>query len=271
MKFSQAKPQHIIRELKLEGLAEPHLSGQQGCTRGRIPTGVASGSKRWENIHSLTQQIFIEELLLARHCARSFCWLAMRQTEVFEAITDNENKSCLTKFSTLWLQKPSWKISLYQASVSVNVLIVVVIDLSNKLSFSYWIILCVLSVLIGPTLCDPVSCSPPGSSVHGIFQAWRIWRIFSIEYSPRIWSGLPFPPLRDLSNTGIKTAPPVSPPLQVDSLPLHHLGSHWIIRNHFWRNTNLLLIIGIENILFLSIICPLCLYMAEADIHCSVI
>lgn len=49
------------------------LSGQQGCTRGRIPTRVASGSKGWENIHSFTQQIFIEELLLARHCARSFC------------------------------------------------------------------------------------------------------------------------------------------------------------------------------------------------------
>ena len=23
-----------------------------------------------------------------------------------------------------------------------------------------------------PTLCDPMGCSPPGSSVHGIFQAW---------------------------------------------------------------------------------------------------
>ena len=22
-----------------------------------------------------------------------------------------------------------------------------------------------------PTLCDPVDCSPPGSSIHGIFQA----------------------------------------------------------------------------------------------------
>ena len=31
-----------------------------------------------------------------------------------------------------------------------------------------------------PTLCDPMDCSPPGSSVHGIFQA-------------RILSGLPFP------------------------------------------------------------------------------
>ena len=105
---------------------------------------------------------------------------------------------------------------------------------------------------------QPHDCSPPGSSVHGIFQA-------------RIQSGLPFPPPRDLSNPGIKTAPPVSPPLQVDSLPLHHLGSHWIIRDHFWRNTNLLLIIGIENILFWSVICPLRLFMAETDIHCSVI
>ena len=23
-----------------------------------------------------------------------------------------------------------------------------------------------------PTLCDPMDCSPPGFSVHGIFQAW---------------------------------------------------------------------------------------------------
>ena len=24
---------------------------------------------------------------------------------------------------------------------------------------------------LGPTLCDPMNCSPPGSSVHGILQA----------------------------------------------------------------------------------------------------
>ena len=35
-------------------------------------------------------------------------------------------------------------------------------------------------VQLCPTLCDPMGCSPPGSSVHGIFQA-------------RVWSGLPFP------------------------------------------------------------------------------
>ena len=51
-----------------------------------------------------------------------------------------------------------------------------------------------------PTLCDPVCCSPPGSSVHGIFQA-------------RILAGLPFPSPRDRPNLGIKPASPVSPAL----------------------------------------------------------
>ena len=36
---------------------------------------------------------------------------------------------------------------------------------------------CAQSLQSRPTLCDPVDCSPPGSSVHGIFQArvleWR--------------------------------------------------------------------------------------------------
>ena len=42
-----------------------------------------------------------------------------------------------------------------------------------------------------PTLCDPMDCSLPGSSVHGIFQA-----IY--------WSGLPFPSPGDLPNPGIE-------------------------------------------------------------------
>ena len=53
-----------------------------------------------------------------------------------------------------------------------------------------------------------MDCNPPGSSVHGISQA---------EY----WSGLPFPPPRDLPNPGIKLA---SPALQADSLLLNHQG-----------------------------------------------
>ena len=48
-----------------------------------------------------------------------------------------------------------------------------------------------------PVLCDPMDCSQPGHSVHGISQA-------------RIWSQLPFPSPGDLPSPGIK---PVSPAL----------------------------------------------------------
>ena len=54
-----------------------------------------------------------------------------------------------------------------------------------------------------------MNCSPPGSSVHAIFQA-RI-----LEYSPG-----------DLPDPGNKTvAPTASPTLRADSLTLSHQGS----------------------------------------------
>ena len=56
-----------------------------------------------------------------------------------------------------------------------------------------------LSVL---TLCDPMDCSPPGSSVHGIPQA-------------RILEWLPCPPPGHLPNPGTE---PRFPALQADSL-----------------------------------------------------
>ena len=51
-----------------------------------------------------------------------------------------------------------------------------------------------------PTLCDPMDCSPPGSSVHGILKV-RI---------------LPVPSPGDLPDPGIEHR---SPELQADSLP----------------------------------------------------
>ena len=59
-----------------------------------------------------------------------------------------------------------------------------------------------------PTLCDPMDCSSPGSSVHGGFPRQ--------EY----WSGLPCCPPGDLPDSGIKPTSPVSPALQADSSPL---------------------------------------------------
>ena len=53
------------------------------------------------------------------------------------------------------------------------------------------------------TLCNPMDCSPPGSSVHGISQE-RILKWVAISFSG------------DLPNPGIE---PRSPALQTDSLP----------------------------------------------------
>ena len=44
------------------------------------------------------------------------------------------------------------------------------------------------------TLCDPMDCSPPGSSVHGIFQA-------------RILERFAFPSPGDLLDLGVEPAP----------------------------------------------------------------
>ena len=68
---------------------------------------------------------------------------------------------------------------------------------------------CMLFSQLCPTLCDPMDCSPPGSSVHAILQV-------------RIWNGLPFPPPGDLPNPSIK---PRSPALQADLYCLSHHGS----------------------------------------------
>ena len=48
---------------------------------------------------------------------------------------------------------------------------------------------CPLVVQLYPTLCDPIDCSPSGSSVHGILQA-----------------RLPYPSPGDLPNPGIEPA-----------------------------------------------------------------
>ena len=51
---------------------------------------------------------------------------------------------------------------------------------------------CAISLRSCPTLCDPMNCSPPGSSAHGILQA-RILKWVAIPFSrgpshPRDWT-----------------------------------------------------------------------------------
>ena len=58
---------------------------------------------------------------------------------------------------------------------------------SHRNCMPMWVVLnkntgCVLVAQLCPTLCDPMYCSPPGSSVHGIFQA-RILEWVAISFS----------------------------------------------------------------------------------------
>ena len=64
-------------------------------------------------------------------------------------------------------------------------------------------VLCAKSFHSYPALCDPMNCSLPDSSVHGILQARMLERV-----------AIPSP--GDLPNPGIE---PGSPALQADSLP----------------------------------------------------
>ena len=77
-------------------------------------------------------------------------------------------------------------------------------------------LVCVLVVQSSLTLCDPIDCSPPGFSVHGIFQARKL-------------SMFPFPTPGDLPDTGPEPTSLMSPALAGSftcvSLPLCHLGS----------------------------------------------
>ena len=72
----------------------------------------------------------------------------------------------------------------------------------------YWLHVCVQLLQLCPSPCDIVDCSCQAPLCMGFSRQ---------EY----WSGLLCPPPGDHFDTGIKAA---SPALQVDSLPLYHLG-----------------------------------------------
>ena len=70
-----------------------------------------------------------------------------------------------------------------------------------------------------PTLCNPMDCSPPDSSILGFPRQ---------EY----WSGLPFAPQRDLPNPGIKAMSPVL----AGVVSLHHQGCNSKVPQIRWPN-----------------------------------
>ena len=81
---------------------------------------------------------------------------------------------------------------------------------------------CVLSTQPCPARWDLMDCSPPGSSVHGIFQAGKR---SLVGYNP-------FPTPGNLPNQGLNSCLLSLLHWQVDSLPLHHLCEERLIK---WR------------------------------------
>ena len=70
-------------------------------------------------------------------------------------------------------------------------------------------------------------CAQSLSHVQLFVTSWTVAceAPLSMTYFQReYWTGLPFPPLGDLPNPGIKPASPVSPALQADATPAEPLG-----------------------------------------------
>ena len=76
-----------------------------------------------------------------------------------------------------------------------------------------------VKVLVALILCDPMDCSPPGSSVHGNLQA----RILE-------WVAVPFS--RGSSQHRVE---PASPALQADSLPSEPPGKPLTLPNYTFK------------------------------------
>ena len=64
------------------------------------------------------------------------------------------------------------------------------------MNITNYFLACVLSLQLCPSLCNPMDCSQPGSSLHGILQS-RILEWISMpssrgSYQPRVWTQLFF-------------------------------------------------------------------------------
>ena len=113
--------------------------------------------------------------------------------------------------SCLWSLVSKWPLWYSVSNLSDQALLQKTLRATNETLVSY----CLVTKFC-PTLCNPTDHSPPGSSIHGIFQV-------------RILEWVPFPSLGNLLDPGIRTESLASLALQVDSLLLSHQGS----RIHF--------------------------------------
>ena len=87
---------------------------------------------------------------------------------------------CILGHTLLWLK--NWRFPARQS------LLQVIQGSSGNRRVLTWLLCCVQSLQLCPTLCNPVDCSPSGSFVHGILQA-RILEWITIPWGTPLSMG----------------------------------------------------------------------------------
>ena len=145
--------------------------------------------------HCIYLQVFIFLTCIKAAEDLSHSWIASFSMEIKALIKDDVYKDAIhlgyQQFSKFGSIRFTWFLSGNKDS-----------QYYSSYTESKFVAVCVLVTQLCPTLCDPTDCSPPASSIHGIFQA-RILEQIAILFS------------KGSSQAGIK---PRSPELKAESL-----------------------------------------------------
>ena len=125
--------------------------------------------------HCIYLQVFIFLTCIKAAEDLSHSWIASFSMEIKALIKDDVYKDAIhlgyQQFSKFGSIRFTWFLSGNKDS-----------QYYSSYTESKFVAVCVLVTQLCPTLCDPTDCSPPVSSIHGIFQA-RILEQIAIPFS----------------------------------------------------------------------------------------